>query len=452
MDIFEKELAIADATYEAAVNRIVSMDNIESMYMTEASGDGDNFFKKLIQAIKDFFKKIKDAVSKKLVEMKAKQAIDEIKKEGIKEIKGVKAYDDFDKLAKQTQKKIVESFSKHVKNIYSAKDEKDIKKSYETFQKEQDEIWKQHEISWGNLRSSKNVSHDLQCYYAHQCDEIDAAAVKCSEKLIEIGNKIAKDKSSVEGSEATVTGDLLNAKQQAVKKAGTKVSSVFQKLGNTISRHKIATFVAAGAILSTISSIQNAKADREYNKAVDKMYEEHKKRMDEIGKSFNSKFESVDDLLDDMISDISGGGYDSVTESYDDLPETLEECIMEAGALQKYIKTKEDSLKADREKLERLKKQVDKMSGEAYKKGKEKIDALEKEITRKSIIPGSHEIVGDYENARRFKAHNRAVKNGFRDATQGPTRKDPHDKAAGDRGRQTIPDSLKKANEAKKKK
>ena len=48
MDIFEKELAIADATYEAAVNRIVSMDSIESMYMTEASGDGDSFFKKLI--------------------------------------------------------------------------------------------------------------------------------------------------------------------------------------------------------------------------------------------------------------------------------------------------------------------------------------------------------------------------------------------------------------------
>ena len=90
MDIFEKELAIADATYEATVNRIVSMDSIESMYMTEASGDGDSFFKKLIQAIKDFFKKIKDAVSKKLVEMKAKQAIDKIKKEGIKEIKGVK--------------------------------------------------------------------------------------------------------------------------------------------------------------------------------------------------------------------------------------------------------------------------------------------------------------------------------------------------------------------------
>ena len=133
---------------------------------------------------------VKDAVSKKLVEMKAKQAIEKIKKVGIKEIKGVKAYDDFDKLAKQTQKKIVESFTKHVKNIYSAKDEKDIKKSYETFQKEQDEIWKQHKISWGNLRSSKNVSHDLQCYYGHQCDEIDAAATKCEEKLAEIGNKL----------------------------------------------------------------------------------------------------------------------------------------------------------------------------------------------------------------------------------------------------------------------
>ena len=43
---------------------------------------------------------------------------------------------------------------------------------------------------------------------------------------------------------------------------------------------------------------------------------------------------------------------------------------MEAGALQKYIKTKEESLKGDKEKLARLKKQVDKMSGEAYKKGK----------------------------------------------------------------------------------
>ena len=48
MDIFVIELAIADATYEATINRIVSMDSIESMYMTEASGDGDNFFKKLI--------------------------------------------------------------------------------------------------------------------------------------------------------------------------------------------------------------------------------------------------------------------------------------------------------------------------------------------------------------------------------------------------------------------
>lgn len=495
MDIFEKELAIADATYEATVNRIVSMDSIESMYMTEASEDSDNFFKKLIQAIKDFFKKIKDAVSKKLVDMKAKQAIEKIKKEGIKEIKGVKAYDDFDKLAKQTQKKCVESFTKHVKNIYSAKDEKDIKKSYETFQKEQDEIWKQHKISWGNLRSSKNVSHDLQCYYGHQCDEIDAAATKCEEKLAEIGNKLAKDKSSVEGSEATITGDLLNAKQQAVKKAGTKVSSVFQKLGNTISRHKIATFVAACGILSTISSIQNAKADREYNEAVDKMREEHlekrakmrrelneqqkeewkklnkerdkmlqehKKRMDEIENSINSKFESVDDLLDEMISDLSGGGYDSVTESYDELPLTLEDCIMEAGALQKYIKTKEESLKGDKEKLARLKKQVDKMSGEAYKKGKEKVDALQRKISEGERIPCKNDdyvTFDDYrrgiKNANQTKGDVRKLsstaKNGFKQATQGPTRKDPHDRAAGDRGHKTIPDKLKNINDKKAK-
>lgn len=423
MDIFEKELAIADATYEAAVNRIVSMDSIESMYMTEASGDGDNFFKKLIQAIKDFFKKIKDAVSKKLVDMKAKQAIDKIKKEGIKEIKGVKAYDDFDKLAKQTQKKIVESFTKHVKNIYSAKDEKDIKKSYETFQKEQDEIWKQHKISWGNLRSSKNVSHDLQCYYAHQCDEIDAAATKCEEKLAEIGNKLAKDKSSIEGSEATITGDLLNEKQQAVKKAGTKVSSVFQKLGNAISRHKIATFAIVCGILGAASAISE------------------------------SKFESVDDLLDEMISDLSGE-YDSVTESYDDLPVTLEECIMEAGALQKYIKTKEESLKGDKEKLERLKKQVDKMSGEAYKKGAKKVHDLQVKIDKGERIPGSNITFNDYkrgvERAKQSKGTNREVsynaKNYFKQDTQGPTRKDRHDRAAGDRGHKTIPDKLKNIN------
>lgn len=284
MDIFEKELAIADATYEAAVNRIVSMDSIESMYMTEASGDGDNFFKKLVQAIKDFFKKIKDAVSKKLADMKAKQAIEKIKKEGIKEIKGVKAYDDFDKLAKQTQKKIVESFTKHVKNIYSAKDEKDIKKSYETFLKEEDEIIKNHTNAWGNLRSSKNVYNDLQCYYGNQCDEIDGAANKCVDKLAEIGNRLAKDKSSIEGSEATIKGDLINAKQQALKKAGTKISSVFQKLGNTISRHKIATFTAVCGAAVAGGYMNGVAIKKEILESV-----------------------SVDDLLDDMISDLSEG-------------------------------------------------------------------------------------------------------------------------------------------------
>ena len=132
---------------------------------------------------------------------------------------------------------------------------------------------------------------------------------------------------------------------------------------------------------------------------------------------------------------------------------------MEAGALQKYIKTKEESLKGDKEKLARLKKQVDKMSGEAYKKGKEKVDALQKKIDKGETIPGTNMDFNYYrrgiENTKLSKGNDRRIasmaKNDFKQATQGPTRKDPHDRASGDRGHKTIPDKLKNINDKKAK-
>lgn len=450
MDIFEKELAIADATYEAAVNRIVSMDSIESMYMTEASGDGDSFFKKLIQAIKDFFKKIKDAINKKITSMKADHAIKKINKMQVKVIKGVKSYSDFEKVCKKYSKDIIAAFSDDIKGIYSAMNVSDIDKYYDDFSSVCDDFFDDFEDGLRNIPESKNAVVDVKKFYDVSCDDIENTTDTAISKLDDIDRKLEKEKEKSDDS------SLINAKQSAVKKTGTKLTSVFKKIGNAMSRHKIATFTAvctaaaAGSYVGgkAISKAMDNRERKRINKEVDPIYD-------------ILKTESVDDLLDDMISDLSGE-YDSVTESYDDLPVTLEECIMEAGALQKYIKTKEDSLKADKEKLARLKKQVDKMSGEAYKKGKEKVDALQRKISEGETIPGNSTTFSSYkdkvrrtidpeENNYYYRKEVKADRDAFKQATGGPTRRDPHDRAAGDRGHKTIPDKLKNINDKKRK-
>ena len=453
MDIFEKELAIADATYEAAVNRIVSMDSIESMYMTEASGDGDNFFKKLIQAIKDFFKKIKDAINKKITSMKADHAIKKINKMQVKVIKGVKSYSDFEKVCKKYSKDIIAAFSDDIKGIYSAMNVSDIDKYYDDFSSVCDDFFDDFEDGLRNIPESKNAVVDVKKFYDVSCDDIENTTDTAISKLDDIDRKLEKEKEKSDDS------SLFNAKQSAVKKTGTKLTSVFKKIGNAMSRHKIATFTA----VCTAAAAGGVAIKREMNnREVSGYMQGVKDTTDDLRKFGIIESASVDDLLDDMISDLSGGGYDSVTESYDDLPVTLEECIMEAGALQKYIKTKEDSLKADKEKLARLKKQVDKMSGEAYKKGKEKVDALQRKISEGERIPCKNDdyvTFDDYrrgiKNANQSKGDIRKLsstaKNGFKQVTQGPTRKDPHDRAAGDRGHKTIPDKLKNINDKKAK-
>ena len=295
MDIFEKELAIAEATYEATVNRIVSMDNIESMYMTEASEDSNGFFKRMIQAIKDFFKKIKEATNKKISSMKVNHAIEKIKKEGIKEIKGIKTYNEFDKLFKSTEKKVVEAFTRHIKNINSAKDENDIKKSYEAFVKEEDEIINEYDSSCGKISNSKNVASDIAKYQGVSCDEIESTAAWCLHKLDEFGNKLAKGKSSKDGYVANSNGDLEKIKEEAVKKAGTKVTSSLQKLGNAMSRHKIATLTAlcaAGYAGGYMSGVVIDKRERNRER---KRIKEHDEPIYDILKT-----ESVDDLLEEL--------------------------------------------------------------------------------------------------------------------------------------------------------
>ena len=362
MDIFEKELAIAEATYEATVNRNVSIDAIESMYMTEASEDSNGFFKRMIQAIKDFFKKIKEAISKKLADMKAKQAIEKIKKEGIKEINGVKTYNEFDKLFKSTEKKVVEAFTRHIKNINSAKDENDIKKSYEAFVKEEDEIIKEYDSSCDKIANSKNVASDIAKYQGVSCDEIESTAAWCLHKLDEFGNKLAKEKSSKEGYNANSNGELkkikeegnessiINAKQSAIKKAGTKVTSSLQKLGKAISQHKIATFTAVCATITVGAHASNRtlhkktkkmmdsigkdmKDSKRFHKKVEKMREENEEYKKKIRKDEEESYKNLEKMREEhegILNDyykihkkaISGIKTESVT--VDDLLEELE--------------------------------------------------------------------------------------------------------------------------------
>ena len=274
MDIFEKELAIAEATYEATVNRIVSMDNIESMYMTEASGDGDNFFKKLIQAIKDFFKKIKDAINKKIISMKADHAIKKINKMQVKVIKGVKSYSDFEKVCNKYSKDIVSAFSNDIKGIYSAMNVSDIDKYYNDFSSVCDDFFDDFETGLKNIPDSKNAVVDVKKFYDVSCDDIENTADTAISKIDDIDRKLEKEK------EKTEDASIINAKQSAIKKTGTKLASVFKKIGNTISRHKIATFSIACGILVAAPSIKNAKAHRKFNKATEKLHkqnEEYKK-------------------------------------------------------------------------------------------------------------------------------------------------------------------------------
>lgn len=286
MDIFEKELAIADATYEATVNRIVSMDSIESMYMTEASGDGDNFFKKLIQAFKDFIKKIKDTIKRKMEERELKKALKEITDAGIKEIELELDYDEYQAYIKKMYVEQIKELNKYAADIVKASSEKEINDIIEKIEK----LYKNID-SYVEKKTQKKYKKDIVSLTRSMSttstqffDELDNITLNTITKYSELAQKIEKDNKR----------DALLAKRKAaIKKCSNAVTNIGHKISSAFSKvnmkviGKIAVIAGSAAAAGAGAKITYSAINKKKNSAT-------------------TESVSVDDLLDDMISDLSG--------------------------------------------------------------------------------------------------------------------------------------------------
>lgn len=279
-DIFNKEISIAEATFESAIKNIMAVDEVQSMYMTEAtSEETDSFFKKLIQAFKDFIKKIKDAIQKKIEDAKVKKAINKIKKEGIKELKGVKSYDEFDKLAKETNKKIINNFAKYTKKVCTTENENDILKYDIEAGKEYDDIVSTFNSKINDIRISKNIPEDISVLMGNNISQMDDECNNCLSKLRDITEKILKEKDIIDGEEDN-SNEIIDKKVSVLKKIGNKTVSAFQKIGSQISKHKIA--FASAIVACTAGTAYMVKSKNDVAEMT----------------------ESTDELLDSMISEL----------------------------------------------------------------------------------------------------------------------------------------------------
>lgn len=299
----EKEIELAGFEFESTLANLINMDNIETFM--EAADESSTlskkekvkeFFNKIIQAVKDFFKKIKDTIDKKIKEKKVLEAINKIKREGIKmnkklKIDGMLNEKEIMKICNEQIKKVAEC----TKKVMSAKTTEEIDKLALDLSDDLNLI--QDKVQIAVINGDITLDQTMQVFKSNKALKIEDMTTNVMNKMMTIADeryvklkKLEKDSASTNA--IASEQKLEEARVSALKRISISVSSFFKKVGTLLSSSKAKAIMAICGVAAAVGagSYKNEKK---------------KKMQQKIQKRYNEQIhESVDDAIDDMMSEI----------------------------------------------------------------------------------------------------------------------------------------------------
>ena len=305
-EIEERTLALYESTFDHHLSMIINEDAI---YTTESVGYYEESASEKIDAVKEFFGKLWDAIKKfcerstevikdKIAEIKQKRLIDKIEKSAIKNINNIKI-NNIDMTAKQIKEVSVTAIklsAEYTKKVRSAKSTEEINKIESEFDEKlrrlNDElsvkkINKEIPIgdAFGNALSEQGdwivtYSQDIIDKFNDQATDYATQVAKMEEQK-EIDAEIAKQKAVVE------------ARKAAMKNFGTKTTAFFKKVKSKFTKTHLAVL---GAIVATATAAVAGKKVYDNHKAVSESVEESFVDMDYL---FDELCESASDMFED---------------------------------------------------------------------------------------------------------------------------------------------------------
>lgn len=304
--------------FEASMIDIMNIQDIQDEYMTESSSDGTNkikdFFDKIWQKIKSLFEKLKKAILDKIASVKLKAAISKIKKAGIKDATKIAAKGSrSDKELTKYLSKWFTVIEKYQRKIITAKTTDEMDNLTDKMHNEMDVIScafdaatpKTIEFSqlFYNVNNPTKIMDQVLDRVDKMNKDIQSVFDDRYKKLsdIELGN--------LKNTEVEKVVDEKKVIEQGSKKAGSALSSEASKLGNIISKHKMASIVALSALAASVSVATVKIGDKirknNFNKAVNQSLDEFQDLIDSgYFESTSNADDTIDSLMDDMINNI----------------------------------------------------------------------------------------------------------------------------------------------------
>lgn len=304
--------------FEASMIDIMNIQDIQDEYMTESSSDGTNkikdFFNKIWEKIKSLFEKLKKAILDKIANAKIKAEISKIKKAGIKDTTKIAAK------GSRSDKELTKYINKWLKvvTVYQKKlaIAKTLDECNRLIEKMNDEMGmiatafdaaspktiEFSELSY-TIINPTNIMDQVTDRVGKIQDDIGRIMADRYDKLsnIELGD--------LKDTEIKKVVDEKKAIEQGSKKAGSALSSLASKLGNIITKHKMASIAALSALAASVSVATIKIGDKirknNFNKAVNQSLDEFQDLIDNgYFESTSNADDTIDSLMDDMINNI----------------------------------------------------------------------------------------------------------------------------------------------------
>ena len=246
--------------FEASMIDMMNIQDIQDEYMTESvSTTGEkikDFFEEIVEKIKAFFAKIKKAIVDKITVMKINAAISKIAKAGIKDstliaAKGVRS----DKEVIDYFNKIMNVYVKFYKKLVASKSVEEFERLKEKLNKEMkliDETWdlqKPVEVELGMLKDNIKGNDVLD----KACDRLDRMLDDINTICRERYNSLVlmEEQEALKNKKDERSKKIQNAKKLTVragKRLGSKISSTASRIGNVITKNKMASIAAISAL------------------------------------------------------------------------------------------------------------------------------------------------------------------------------------------------------------
>lgn len=301
-EIEERTLALYESTFDHHLSMIINEDAI---YTTESVGYYEESASDKIDAVKEFFSKLWDAIKKfcerstevikdKIAEIKEKRLIDKIEKSAIKNINNIKI-NNIDMTAKQIKKVSVIAIklsAEYTKKVRSAKSTEEINKIETDFDEKLRRL--NDELSVKKINKEIPIGDALPNALSEQGDWIVTYSQdiigKFNDQATDYATQVAKMEEQEEiDAEIAKRKEVVEARKAAIKNFGTKTTAFFKKVKSKFTKTHLAVL---GAIVATATAAVAGK----------KMYDNHKA----VSESVEKTSVDMDYLFDELCESASG--------------------------------------------------------------------------------------------------------------------------------------------------